>query len=106
MRRLGAVITGVLTVVGLLIPLMGAASAAANPFPRTAVGVALTPGGQGWWVAGADGVAQRGRRVIVQDRTNSWVMSRACIGRTQIDKEEFVVFVQGVAADRHGNRLG
>src|SRR2546423_7442133 len=55
MRRLGAVITGVLTVVGLLIPLMGPASAAANPFPSTAVGVALTPGGQGWWVAGANG---------------------------------------------------
>ncbi|HMC09273.1 MAG TPA: glycoside hydrolase family 16 protein [Actinomycetota bacterium] len=55
MRRPGAIIIGVLTVLGFLIPLAEAASAPVDSFPSTAVGVALTPGGQGWWVAGANG---------------------------------------------------
>src|SRR2546422_9760943 len=61
MRRPGAIIIGVLTVLGFLIPLAEAASAAADSFPSTAVGVALTPGGQGWWVAGANGSVTPGR---------------------------------------------
>src|SRR5437588_478912 len=80
MRRLGAVITGVLTVVGLLIPLMGAASAAANPFPRTAVGVALTPGGQGWWLVAADGAISSCGDAAFFGSAGSFTLNKPIVG--------------------------
>src|SRR5437899_922445 len=74
MRRPGAIIIGVLTVLGFLIPLAEAASAPVDSFPSTAVGdapfsgsaaclplarpvvgIAASPGGRGYWLVASDG---------------------------------------------------
>src|SRR6266571_3883149 len=79
MRRLGAVVAGLLILMGVMVP-MAQRAGAANPFPATTVGVALMVGGEGWWVAGANGSVSPGGSAVSYGSAASLALSRPIVG--------------------------
>jgi hypothetical protein len=76
---MGAAVVGLLGMLGLLLPLGGPAGAA-QAFPATAVGVALSPDGRGWWVAGADGSVTPGGNAASYGSAAAVPLTRAIVG--------------------------
>jgi hypothetical protein len=78
MRKLGAALTGLLTLFSLVVPLN--APAGANQSPSISVGMALTADGRGWWVAGADGSVGTGGSARSYGSVASLPLSQPIVG--------------------------
>jgi hypothetical protein len=78
MRKLGAGLTGLLTLFALFVPLN--TPAGASRFPSASVGMALTPDGRGWWVAGADGSVATGGSATSYGSVASLALSQPIVG--------------------------
>jgi hypothetical protein len=80
MRTWAAAATTVLVLLGFLAPQTAAQATAANPYPASAVGMALTPDGQGWWLADQNGAVATGGTAASYGSAAGVSLSRPIVG--------------------------